>query len=254
LFHPPSLRAALAALTMLLAAAAPAVARDATISGEVYYRQRVALPPGASLVIRVSDLSSNPVVRGETAIERQVPVPFTLTFDADLVGVGQNYAINAEILSRGAVLFRTASPLVVAAGDLSTPLSILVEPAPPPPPVEDTGMPAPALPELFGTVWRLQSLGAVSATPGIATTLSVADDYRAGGSGGCNQYFTQAEIDGNTLHFGLIASTKMLCPPVIDQQERAFFVALAQTAAYRIGDGSLHLLDADGAELARLNH
>lgn len=62
-----------------------------TISGTVTYRERVALPPGAVVTVRVLDVSradapATVLAAGAFAVEGQVPVPYALTVDAADVG------------------------------------------------------------------------------------------------------------------------------------------------------------------------
>jgi putative lipoprotein len=57
------------------------------VTGKVTYRERVALPPGAVLTVRLSDVSKADVpavVLAQTAVEvtGQVPVPYELTVDS----------------------------------------------------------------------------------------------------------------------------------------------------------------------------
>lgn len=73
---------------------------------------------------------------------------------------------------------------------------------------------------------------------------------RAAGSSGCNRFTGGYELDGESLRFGALASTKMACAQGMDQ-EQAFHSALTRTAHWRLSAGGLELLDAKGNELAR---
>ena len=58
------------------------------VSGRVTYRQRIALPPGAVLVVSVLDVSrvdapSVTVAEQRIEVEHQVPIPFEVRVDAD---------------------------------------------------------------------------------------------------------------------------------------------------------------------------
>jgi len=72
------------------------------------------------------------------------------------------------------------------------------------------------------------------------------EDGDAGGSGGCNSYFTSYELDGFELTFGSIGSTMMACLPPLMDLEQAYFANLQQVAAYQSGGIEMALLDADG--------
>lgn len=73
-----------------------------TITGTVSYRERIALPPGS--VIRVTledvDLADAPAtVIAEAMLrpERQVPIPFTLSYDPARINPTHRYAVRAQI-------------------------------------------------------------------------------------------------------------------------------------------------------------
>ncbi|MDR0281599.1 MAG: META domain-containing protein [Paucimonas sp.] len=58
-------------------------------------------------------------------------------------------------------------------------------------------------------------------------TLTLAEDGRAYGNGGCNHWFAQYSLEGDKLSFGAIGSTRKLCAPAVMEQEKRFFKALA---------------------------
>ena len=77
------------------------------------------------------------------------------------------------------------------------------------------------------------------------------EERRLAGSTGCNRLDGSYELDGQGLGIGSVATTKMLCPDLQDQ-ERAMLSALARVAAWRLEGQHLELLDAEGAVLLRL--
>jgi uncharacterized lipoprotein YbaY len=83
--------------------AEPPVAADAvTVSGSVFYRERIAMPAGAAVVVRVLDVSradAPATTLGETRIEpeTQVPVPFTVTVPRAAFTATGSYAVAARI-------------------------------------------------------------------------------------------------------------------------------------------------------------
>lgn len=88
----------------------PAASSFLDISGSVSYRQRMALPPDAILVIRVQD-TARPGARARTLAEqrielggRQVPVAFSTTIDRDLIGKSARVTVSARVESRGKLL------------------------------------------------------------------------------------------------------------------------------------------------------
>jgi putative lipoprotein len=223
----------------------------ATITGEVTYRERLALPEGGRLIVRLVDLSQN---SAPTPIEADamilgpghVPLQFTLDFNPAFIDPKHNYGLVAEIRAGDTLWFRNAA-------------EYRVDPLAPVPPVviivSFVGQQlAPSSPEasIFGIVWRVTAIGETPVAKGFEANLSIAEDGRAGGKGGCNNYFTKSRIDGKTLDFSAIASTRMTCSPEAMRTESAYFNALESVKAYFIDKDSLFLLDAAGRKAATL--
>ncbi|AUG08527.1 META domain-containing protein [Pseudomonas sp. S09G 359] len=57
-------------------------------------------------------------------------------------------------------------------------------------------------------------------------TVTLGADGRAYGSGGCNHWFAPYTLDGDSLSFGKIGSTRKLCAEALMEQEHRFFQAL----------------------------
>jgi heat shock protein HslJ len=110
---------------------------------------------------------------------------------------------------------------------------------------------------LTGTTWKLTSYhdgksALVSVLAGSEVNALFAEDGKLGGSAGCNNYTTGYEIDGQSLSFGPVATTRKMCaePEGIMEQESAYLAALERVTAYRIQGDSLELLDAEGGRVA----
>ena len=76
------------------------------------YRQRIALPPGAVVKVRLEDISLADVkatVLDEQVIETtgQVPIPFELTYDPAAVDPRRRYAVRAQIWVEDELWFST---------------------------------------------------------------------------------------------------------------------------------------------------
>ena len=54
-------------------------------------------------------------------------------------------------------------------------------------------------------------------------TVTLGNDGRAYGNGGCNHWFAPYTLDGDTLTFGKVGSTRKLCAEALMEQERRFF-------------------------------
>ncbi|MBT8052671.1 MAG: META domain-containing protein [Gammaproteobacteria bacterium] len=108
--------------------------------------------------------------------------------------------------------------------------------------------------ELFGTYWKLVELGgkAVITPDGMkeAHMILAANESRAHGNAGCNNFFGQFETQSEALSFSPLGSTMMACPAAMDT-EQAFLAALGATTRYEIS-GLFLKLYADDQLLARL--
>lgn len=82
----------------------------ATLDGEVFYLQRIALPPTATLEVSLQDVSladaaAVTLAKQSGTIKGQVPLPFQLTYNPDDVKPGHTYAVSARIEENGQLLF-----------------------------------------------------------------------------------------------------------------------------------------------------
>ena len=245
------------------------MAAEQVITGEVYYRERIALPPGATLHVGLVGLPGGEPVAGAGATiptRGEVPLQFTFAVRSSVAQSDRSFGLIAEIRLGSAILFRNDAPVPV---DLSapSPVSILVTrqrvqrpvPVPDPEPLpaperepEPTPEEEPPA-ELLGTDWQVTSIGGVPVTGLRPLTLSIAHDLRASGHAGCNDYFSQASIEGDKVQFSLAAATRKACvPDGVMAQENAFLNALAAITGYEISHNSLRLLDAAGVPLIGL--
>lgn len=82
----------------------------ASLDGEVFYLQRIALPPSVTLSVSLQDVSlaDAPAVtlaRQSGPVNGQVPLPFHLTYDPSQVKPGHRYAVSARIELDGKLMF-----------------------------------------------------------------------------------------------------------------------------------------------------
>jgi heat shock protein HslJ len=105
---------------------------------------------------------------------------------------------------------------------------------------------------LEGTDWRLVELGGAPVArqernhPGFRL---VAEGRKVQGSAGCNRMMGSYTLQGTTLKFGPLASTRMACPRM--EIETKFLAALHATTRYELAERNLTLYGGD-APLARL--
>ena len=98
---------------------AQAEAKAATVTGTVSYVQRTALPPNTVIQVQLLDVTTGDVpakVMAETKFtlgDRQVPVAFTLDFDAAKIDAKHKYAMSAKVIVDGEVRFINGQPYPV---------------------------------------------------------------------------------------------------------------------------------------------
>ncbi|MHA6691121.1 META domain-containing protein [Devosia sp. A449] len=254
MFFKTAVRAAIALIALLMLAL-PGFANDLTFTGDVSYRERIALPPDARLTIMLVALpAGTPIVGAEGAIAGSVPLQFTLNVRSTVIKPGGDYGLLAEISSAGRTLFRNAEPVPVdAAAPMPVRIVVTAVPASPHEAPEAALPPVEPPNPLLDMVWTVTSIGGDPVLGGSKLTFSVAADLRAGGNGGCNNYFTEASFETDSpLAFGPIAGTRMACEPTVMAQEARFFAALGATAGYLLEGDTLKLVDAAGVPLLGL--
>ena len=117
--------------------------------------------------------------------------------------------------------------------------------------------------DLTGTSWVLESgtpiaaaAPASAATPwllpnrGSRPTLRFsADQGSVSGATGCNTYFGTVHGSGNSLSFGPLATTKMMCFDVLAVQEIQYLDMLSKVNSFSSDGGHLTLTTSDGRQL-----
>lgn len=75
-----------------------------TITGDIYYRERIALPPDARVSVTLENVSradtpATVVSKTEFVPETQVPIPFSLEYKTSAIDNNHRYALRAQIRS-----------------------------------------------------------------------------------------------------------------------------------------------------------
>lgn len=109
----------------------------------------------------------------------------------------------------------------------------------------ESGLSNPA--EVLDTKWMLKTLGgeAVTMPEGMsAPWLQLAADNAVSGFAGCNNLTGQYKLEGNTIGFPGLATTKKFCEPT-QKVEDAFLGALREANSVKLDKGMLKLLQGD---------
>ncbi len=111
-------------------------------------------------------------------------------------------------------------------------------------PTPETTTPSGAENSLADTQWQLVSFGPPEAeTPvieGSTITLEFGPDGQATGSGGCNSYGGEYQVQDDTLSFSQIISTEMACANTsVMQREQQYYQALQTAGQFELADDQL---------------
>ena len=250
------MRFAYAFVVSLCLFASPAFAAKVSLSGQVTYREGIALPDLATLEIQLVDetlpgLPPRLDVRAPIGPNGGVPLSFTLAFEDSLILPSHTYALVAAISAESGMLFRNAEPYTVNPLAPAEPVLIVTNLVGQ---VQESSAvssaeAAAAPPALLDSIWTAVSIGDTPVLPRTAPSLSIGADLRAGGNGGCNSWFAQAEISGDTLRLGSITATQKGCTQSVNLQEQAFRAALNGTARWQVSGDELTLFGGDGKPL-----
>ncbi len=109
-------------------------APNASVTGNVVYRQRIALPPSATVEVKLLDVSRADApaitIAEQTIITngKQVPIPFTLPYNPAQINPRSTYAVQARILIDGQLRWISTSRYAVITQGNPTNLEVLVQP------------------------------------------------------------------------------------------------------------------------------
>ncbi|MFG6157624.1 YbaY family lipoprotein [Halomonas sp. 1390] len=102
------------------------------ITGEVWYRERIALPPGAEVVVTLEDQSRADapatVITDYTHVvdDGQPPYSFRLVYDPSVIEERMRYGLRARIEKDGELLFTSTEHIDPFAGAPGEPVRIMV--------------------------------------------------------------------------------------------------------------------------------
>jgi len=217
------------------------------VTGTVGYQQRVSLPADAVVELSVVDAaaadSTSRVLATATvsAAGRQLPLPFSVPFDASRVRKQHLYTLRADIRSGSEMLFTTDIARAVITQGNPTNVDLLLTRVDP--------EASTASNELPGTSWVLQDLAGDGIVAGTHVTLDFSANGRATGNGSCNRYFATVEISGSSIRFGAVGATRMACATPVSLQEVRYFGALEAASEFTVEGNTLSISSGSGRPL-----
>ncbi|WP_209597876.1 YbaY family lipoprotein [Ruegeria sp. HKCCSP351] len=227
-------------------AALSGVAIAGAVEGTATYRERIALPPDATLYVELQDISLADAPAVTLAAQRYalsgVPAQFKLTYDDALIMDAHRYAVRASVMQGQNLLFTTDTVYPVLTNGAENAADLLL--------VQVQGQGSAAL---DNTQWAASVLNGAPVESEKRPELVFGQDGVFSGSSGCNRFTGQAEISGNRIAFpDNMAATLMACPPPLDAVERQFLQALQNVTTFAMQGNALALLDVQGQPVIKL--
>ncbi|MBA3725559.1 MAG: YbaY family lipoprotein [Armatimonadetes bacterium] len=106
---------------------------QSAVTGTATYRERIAMPPNAELTVRLEDVPragapAELIAESKTRFgDKQVPIPFTLPYDAARILPGRRYAIRATIGVDGQMKFTSTRSYPVLTNGAPNRVEMLME-------------------------------------------------------------------------------------------------------------------------------
>lgn len=222
-----------------------------TVTGELTYLQRIALPEGsvAVVLVRPADAPGDQPSGAEARIPlegRQVPVAFSLDVPRAGPQAGNNLVLYGAIVAGGVARFLSNPVTIDASGETLDLGTVILEPFTSP--VAPFGLAGNS--GLENIEWRVTEISGERVAEGSEPTIRFGAD-RAFSGRTCNSFGGAYRLDGQSLSFDPnIVATMMACPEPLGGIERALFDALPEVKSHTLEeDGTLVLSDGDGNAL-----
>ena len=214
------------------------------IVAALFYREKIALPPGAVAVAAVEIAGSGTVVaetRNELA-DQSVPISVTLDVDRLRLPQDARLVFLGSIEVDGALAWKSEPQpvnLTVETIDLGSVMLRAVEEP------DMTDVNTPVASSLAGT-WVVEDILGGGIIDSSRVTL-VFSEQQVAGRASCNSYQGTWSLEDDQLSIVDVAVTMMACPEAIMNQEQRFLDALESTVGMRFDDtGALFLTSGDG--------
>jgi putative lipoprotein len=223
---------------------------------DVFYRERMLLPPTAELKVTFEDgakmdVAAEKIAEATVPIQGAPPYRVTLSYDPSKLDTRGRYGVRARIENEGQLMFTSTqmNPAFGVDGSKdgapNDPVKVLVS--------RVAAARKTNAPPLVDTRWVLVKLRGEDATSGAggkapSVTLT-AEGQRISGFAGCNQMTGGYQLDGDRLSFSKIAMTMRACPEGMDL-ERELGKALEETRSYEISTDALRIHSEDGTIVA----
>lgn len=233
-------------------AASPSLAAPASIRGTVSYRERIALPPSATVTVQLIDVSRagasfSIIAETSTRPGRNVPVPYIIRYNDRDIRPNRRYALRAEIRDGRRLLFTTTRNYPILSGGRETTDLLLERAGAAPRPEPDRQS------SLVGS-WVVLELSGERPRGMKPPVMQISADNRVSGNTGCNGFGAELRTSRGEISFTRAISTQMACEPATMRQERDFLSLIGEVRRYAFDprNGQLLLQDRRDQTLIRL--
>jgi putative lipoprotein len=235
--------------------------KNEVLIGEVFYRERKLLPPGATLEVTLEDVSKMDVASTLIASTQQdlngaPPYAFSIDYDASQIQEKMAYSLRAKIMMGDKLLMTSTqalNPFKTENKDIAIMVSMVAHSSPhtqshagkP-----DTGLAVVSvkpLADLSNTYWKLMSMNGEKVTMSEKQKREAflqlnPNDEKIKGFAGCNQMMGTYATKGNDLSFSKLGSTRKACIEGMDTESQ-FMQVLTDTAYFSIHGHNMTLLN-----------
>ncbi len=217
-----------------------------TITGSVWYRERMMVPPDAEINIYLEDVSRMDVsakVIATTSFAAQAGPPwdFSMEYDPTKLNDKGRYGMRVRIEADGRLMFINMEHIPAFEHDSNTPIKIMVSRVGG---SHKSGENQSLKPNagLTNTYWKLIELDGQPVLAGANQRelhmVLTSEGSKVSGFSGCNRFMGGYEQSEGQLQFGQLASTMMACMETMEQ-EKLFLGALARARSFNIRGESL---------------
>lgn len=214
-----------------------------SVTGNIIYRERIALPKGSIINIKLVDISrqdtsSITITEQEIVTNRQqVPIPFKLEYDTKDIKPNHTYAVQARITIQDKLAFISTKVYPVITKGNPNKVEVLVQK------ISSNSSKS----QSYIGEWLLEDLGGMGVIDNLQTTMQLTEDGKIYGNAGCNRYTGSYTIKDNQLKISPLATTFKMCSPAIMDQEMKFLKALSSTTKINY-DGNFLFIESDNLE------
>jgi len=229
-----------------------AAIQQQTITANVFYLQRIALPPGAEVSLILEDVSKMDMP-AEVIAEQTFtavgapPYQVNLSYNEAQIKPQHSYALRAQITLDGQLLFTNTQQVDAFANQGLKPSEILVSQVRAE--TQNDGQAA-----LFDTQWQLSVLGTQAITAEVTQQQPyltfTQDDNKVVGFAGCNRFSGRYDVLASNVNLTQLLATKKLCFQQMNL-ETQFLTALSETDNYKVIDNTLTLYSNVGIALGQ---